>query len=120
MEDLQQMTALIANLAAVVRVQNGSNHSDINTLLAHADKILSRANDAPSSPGVTMLKVNVYSADGNRQAKWDGSIIQVSRVPCVGEYVRVNSSTPAQRVVRVIHNIKEDIETVAGLTLDVE
>jgi hypothetical protein len=36
----EQEKALIANLAAVVRVQNGNRHDDINKLLAHADALL--------------------------------------------------------------------------------
>lgn len=35
-----QVAALIANLAAVVRVQNGNRHEDVNALLRHADEVL--------------------------------------------------------------------------------
>lgn len=62
-----------------------------------------------------MLKVNVYSENG--LAKWDNTMIKVSRVPCIGEYVRVNANTPAMRVIRVVHNVEDDTETVGGLTL---
>jgi hypothetical protein len=37
----QEALTLIANLAAVVRVQNGNRHEDTNALLAHADRYLS-------------------------------------------------------------------------------
>lgn len=56
-----------------------------------------------------MVKVNV---------KWDSSVILVSRVPCVGEYVRVNCSTPAKQVIRVVHWVDSDMDTVADLTLE--
>jgi hypothetical protein len=38
--DIQDVISLIANLAAVVRVQNGNLHDDINSLLSHADKAI--------------------------------------------------------------------------------
>lgn len=36
----QEWKSLVANLATVIRVQNGNQHEDINTLLAHADRLL--------------------------------------------------------------------------------
>jgi hypothetical protein len=38
-----EVLSLVANLAAVVRVQNGNRHSDTNSLLAHASQFLSDA-----------------------------------------------------------------------------
>lgn len=37
---MQEIRALITNLAAVVRVQNGNLHEDTNSLLTHADKAI--------------------------------------------------------------------------------
>lgn len=42
--------ALIANLAAVVRIQNGNRHDDINGLLASADEFLSTPTPAQVEP----------------------------------------------------------------------
>ena len=41
-----EANSLIANLAAVVRIQNGNQHDDINALLASADKFLSQPPEA--------------------------------------------------------------------------
>ena len=37
----KELRALIANLAAVVRVQNGNRHADTNAMLDHANRVLS-------------------------------------------------------------------------------
>ena len=62
-----------------------------------------------------MLQVNIKSLSGGE--KWDGQTITVSRVPCVGEWVRINYQLPAMKVVRVMHNVDDDMGTVGGITL---
>lgn len=65
-----QLLALVANLAAVVRVQNGNKHEDINTLLAHADSALASRSEAPEArPNAAKVHVEavatvVERADG--------------------------------------------------------
>ena len=61
-----------------------------------------------------MVKVHIYAASGN--TKWDGSTVEVSRVPCVAEFVRP-VGYHAFEVVRVVHGIDREADTVAGLTL---
>jgi hypothetical protein len=55
---MQEILALIANLAAVVRVQNGNLHADINTLLAHADKVISDETRKTSRPDAAVEAIN--------------------------------------------------------------
>lgn len=63
-----------------------------------------------------MQKVHIY--DQNGLAKWDSQVVMLGRIPCVGEFVRVDDSdTPALEVVRVIHHINDVSGTVAGITL---
>ncbi len=47
----------------------------------------------------------------------DGPIIEVSRVPCVGEYIMPDKSGPASLIVRVVHNLDCIAGTAANLTL---
>ena len=49
-EVLQDWKSLLANLASVVRVQNGNLHEDINKLLAHADALLAQPSKAQPDP----------------------------------------------------------------------
>lgn len=39
----QEALSLLAALAAMVRLQNGNLHDDVNKMLAHADRILAAA-----------------------------------------------------------------------------
>ncbi|HLA88210.1 MAG TPA: hypothetical protein VJL10_09315 [Anaerolineales bacterium] len=66
-----------------------------------------------------MQKIHVYA--GMVQTKedlpeWDGSILIVGRIPCVGEYVRVPDSR-ALEVMSVIHHHNPEDGTAAGVTV---
>lgn len=63
-----------------------------------------------------MIKVHAYSTSGT--AKWDPAILELSRVPCLHEFVRVHPDYPAVVVRQVIHNLNAADETVAGIVLD--
>ena len=64
-EVLQEWKSLLANLASVVRVQNGNLHEDINKLLAHADALLARPSKAQDSDAAFQVGVGVdVSSDG--------------------------------------------------------
>jgi hypothetical protein len=49
-EPVQEVLSLLANLAAIVRVQNGNQHEDVNAILAHADRILAAPPKAAQEP----------------------------------------------------------------------
>lgn len=58
----EELKALIANMAAVIRVQNGNRHEDINKLLAHADEVLSRPAPAVQVPdGMVLVHADMLS-----------------------------------------------------------
>jgi hypothetical protein len=48
--------------------------------------------------------------------EWDGAILIVGRVPCIGEYVRVPNSRALQ-VLSVIHHHNPEDGSVAGVTV---
>ena len=56
----QDVKSLIANLAAVVRVQNGNQHADTNALLEHADKVLSAPAPATGNSNLSDVVLNIF------------------------------------------------------------
>jgi hypothetical protein len=61
-----------------------------------------------------MLRVQVYTQTAPGQ--WGFSILEVSRVPCKGEFVRPNGKE-LREVTRVVHFNDEETDTVGGITL---
>ena len=61
-EVLQEWKSLLANLASVVRVQNGNLHEDINKLLAHADALLAQPSKAQVGDATYQVGVDVSSS----------------------------------------------------------
>lgn len=64
-----------------------------------------------------MIKIHIYSESALQD--WDGAMIEVSRVPCIGEWVRP-VGYPAAKVVSVLHGVDDLAGTVAGLTLEAQ
>lgn len=60
-----------------------------------------------------LVKVSIYS--NGEGAPWDDSIIEVHRVPMVGEYISVGAAFPYAIVDRVFHTPDERRDTVAHL-----
>ena len=62
---------------------------------------------------MNLFKVWIYSDQG--EPEWHGRVIEVSRVPCIGEFVRIDNYT-VRTVRQVIHQLHDD-DSVAGVTL---
>ena len=62
-----------------------------------------------------MIKAHIYSESVLQD--WDGAIIEVSRVPCMGEWV-LHVGHPVVKVVSVLLGVDDQAGTVAGLTLE--
>jgi hypothetical protein len=60
------------------------------------------------------LQVRVYSEVG--EPDWHGSVVEVSRVPCVGESIRLSPDV-CRTVIRVTHQTESENRVVAGLVL---
>jgi hypothetical protein len=97
----QEVRSLIANLAAVVRIQNGNLYEDVNSLLEHADRILAHPPAYPqpdiSTPSTQAQDMSIESGNFDRSeqltdeeilALWHSSIKGVSLHPEVIEFAR--------------------------------